>query len=380
MAGDYERTYGQWWDWRGEYETVSIPALRALCEEAYVVAGASRDDAAFLVAGTLDKTVQGDHARGVVYVPATVNAARRGQQDLAAPISVRRHKPGAAVVDGGPLAAGRLVCRRGMQVAIDAARAHGVAVVGARGAAGLLTQFVQMAIDEGMIGLVMTQTGPCVAPLGSYKALLGNGPFAAGVPAHRHDPLIIDMSFTHTSASGVILAAEQNETLPPGLLLDAEGKPTTDPNDFREVNRAKSPTEAGGIGTLTALGNSHKGQAMLMLIGLLSSVLSDTSPPWELAAGANRGTAGSVLIAIDPRALGVDDVAARVDAFLDVIVNARRRDDVAEILYPGRKSQQLRRERYERGTVAVPAPQVQALRALAADIGTPAIMAARAAL
>ena len=376
MAGANDRTYGQWWDWRGAYETLAIEPLRQLCEEAYVVAGASPDDAAFLVAGTLDKTVQGDHARGVVYVPATVNAARRGQQDLAAPISVRRNKPAAAVVDGGPLAAGRLVCRRGMQVAIEAAHEHGAAVVGARGAAGLLTQFVQMAIDEGMVGLVMTQTGPCVAPLGSYKAFLGNGPFAAGVPARRHEPVIVDMSFTHTSASGVILAAEQNEVLPPGMLLDAAGNPTTDPNDFREVNRGKSPTEAGGIGTLTALGNSHKGQAMLMLIGLLSSVLSDTSPPWDLAPGPNRGTAGSVLIAIDPRALGIDDLADRVDAFLDVIVNAPRRDGVAEILYPGLKSQQLRRERYQRGTVAVPAPQVAALRALAAEFATPAILAA----
>jgi LDH2 family malate/lactate/ureidoglycolate dehydrogenase len=206
--------------------------------------------------------------------------------------------------------------------------------------------------------------------LGGYTALLGNGPFAAGVPARRHDPVVLDMSFTQSSASGVLLAAEQGESIPPGALLDPTGSATTDPRDFRNVDRSQSPTEARGDGTLTALGNSHKGYAMIFLIGLLSSVLSDTAPAWDLAPGssAEGAVAGTVLIAIDPLAFGVADPLGAVDAFIDTVTTAPRRDGVAEILYPGMRSQQLRRARRARGWVDVPVPQLDALLALAGEL------------
>ncbi|MEO8691895.1 MAG: Ldh family oxidoreductase [Acidimicrobiales bacterium] len=369
-SADRERTYGQWWDWKGDYTRVSISALTALCVDAYVAAGVAPDDAAFLTEGAIDKTVQGDHARGVIYVPPTVRSIRSGRQDARAAIDVVAARGASGLVTGGPKAIGRLVCRAGMRFAIDSAREHGIGLAAARGGAGLLTQYVTMAIDAGMIGLVMTQTGPCVAPLGSYTALLGNGPFAVGVPARRHDPVVLDMSFTQSSASGVLLAAEQGEAIPAGALLDATGAATTDPRDFRSIDRSQSPTEARGDGTLTALGNSHKGYAMIFLVGLLSSVLSDTAPAWDLAPGssADGAVAGTLLIAIDPLAFGVADPLGAVDAFIDTVTGAPRRDGFDEILYPGMRSQQLRRAHRARGSVDVPAPQLDALLALAGEL------------
>jgi LDH2 family malate/lactate/ureidoglycolate dehydrogenase len=368
---DHERTFGQWWDWKGEYTRVAIPALTDLCVDAYTAVGVAPDDAAFLVAGAVDKSIQGDHARGVIYIPPTVRGIRSGRQDPHALIEVVQSRGASAVVAGGPRAIGRLVCRAGMQFAIDKARDHGIGLAAARGGAGLLTQYTTMAIDADMIGLVMTQTGPCVAPLGGYTALLGNGPFAVGVPAGRNDPVVLDMSFTQTSASGVLLAAEQGQTIPAGALLDANGSPTTDPRDFRFVDRSTSPTDARGDGTLTALGNSHKGYAMVLLIGLLSSMLSDTAPAWDLAPGAatDGAVAGTLLIAIDPHAFGAADPIGAVDSFIETVTAAPRRPGVDEILYPGLRSQQLRRTRRERGSVDLPAPQVDALLALAADLG-----------
>ena len=369
-SSDRARTFGQWWDWKGEYTRVSIPALTALCVDAYRAVGVAPDDAAFLAEGAIDKSVQGDHARGVIYIPPTVRSIRSGRQDARAPIDVVQSRGASGLVAGGPKAIGRLVCRAGMRFAIDKAREHGIGLAAARGGAGLLTQYVTMAIDADMIGLVMTQTGPCVAPLGGYTALLGNGPFAVGVPAGRHDAVVLDMSFTQSSASGVLLAAEQGEMIPPGALLDATGAATTNPRDFRNVDRSQSPTDARGDGTLTALGNSHKGYAMVFLIGLLSSVLSDTAPAWDLAAGATSdgAVAGTLLIAIDPHALGVADPLGAVDAFIDTVTTAPRRAGVDEILYPGMRSQQLRRARRERGWVDIPLPQLDALLELAADL------------
>jgi LDH2 family malate/lactate/ureidoglycolate dehydrogenase len=226
-----------------------------------------------------------------------------------------------------------------------------------------------MAAEAGMVGIMFTQTGPGVAPYGGYQPLLGNAPMAVGIPARNHDPVIMDLCFTQSSASGVLLAASQDGVeIPPGLLLDEHGNPTTNPRDFSDEEH----TRAGSMrvkGTLTPLGNNHKGFAMVFVIGLLASLLSDTDPSWTLIAeGDDKGVGGSVLIAVDPEALNPGDVLGEVDAFIDKVVNAPRKPGVSEINYPGQRSQRMKREAWERDTVDLPASQLEALVALGKDL------------
>ena len=364
-----ERTYGQWWDWDGPFVTLPIDEVRAFGEAAYRLAGASAEDAAFLFGNGLDKAIQGDHARGLVYFPNQIRGALAGTTDLKAPIGVVRERGATAVVSGGKTAPSGLVCREAMKLAIAKAREFGVGIVGATGGAGLLTPFVMMAVEAGMVGIVLTQTGPAVAPIGGYQPLLGNGPLAVGIPSRNRDPVVLDMSFTQSSASGVLLSASQGVQIPPGLLLDQHGEPSTDPRDLT----GEAHEKAGSLtvtGSLTPLGGGHKGFAMLFVIGLLASVLSDTSPPWELAGDVTeRGTHGSVLIAIDAESMNPNDLPGRVDAFIDKVTGAPRKDGVEEILYPGQRSQQLKRERKAGGMVDLPRPHVEAMVKLAGEIG-----------
>lgn len=366
------RTYGQWWEAEGPYVDLAIAPLEAFGTAVYQAVGATEDDARFLFATNLDKALQGDHARGLGKVPGIVRAARDGTFDLSAPIHVVRSSTASAVVDGGKTAHGRLVCRRGMRLAIDMARAHGIAIVGARASGELLTPFVSMAAAEGLVAMAMVQSVPTVAPLGGYQPLLGNAPMAFAVPAEGRDPVILDMSFTQSSASGVLLAAAQGQTVPPGCLLDEQGQPTTDARAFPD-NELIAKT--GGIavrGTLTPLGNNHKGYAMVFMVGLLASVLTDTSPPWDLDWKlAERGTYGTVLIAIDPTALNPNNPAAKVDDYIDHVTTQPRRDDAEGILYPGQRSQELKRERRLAGVVPVPESHVTELERLGVELGIP---------
>ena len=339
---------------------------------AYVSVGATEDDARFLLATNLDKALQGDHARGLGKLPGLIAAARAGTLDVHPRIEVVRERGATALVDGGRAASGRLVCRRAMELAIDKAATLGVGFVGARSSGELLTPYVLQAAEAGMVGMAMVQSVPTVAPFGGHTPLIGNGPFAVAVPGGEHDPVVVDMSFTQSSASGVLLAAEQGQQVPPGVLLDEHGDPTTDATEFPDP--IKTAATGGGIcvrGTLTPLGNSHKGYAMLFTIGLLSHLLTDTDPPWELFYDLpERGRYGTLLIAIDPGAFApADTVGDRVDHYIDTLAGAPRRDGSAEILYPGQRSQQLRRERRESGTMAIPVTHFDALCALAADVG-----------
>ncbi len=369
---DRRRTAGQWWDSTEEMVVVPIGDLERVGVAAYVDAGASSGDARFLFRTNLDKAIQGDHARGLVKVPGLIAQARRGDVDVAPDIQVLRDRPGTAIVDGGTRASGRLVSRAAMALAIEKARATGIAMVGARGSGELLTAYVRQATDAGMIGMAMVQSVPTVAPHGGRGPLLGNAPFAVGIPAGRLDPLILDMSFTESSASGVLMSARQGQPVPPGVLLDEHGEPTTDATEFQDPALAPTYGEFCVRGTLVPLGGGHKGYAMVLVLGLLSSLLSDSSPPWELYYHlSERGRYGTLLWAVDPTALtgtSADDVGQRVDDFLGAVKAAPTREG-GEILYPGERSQLLARERRERGTIAVPRPDADAMDELARELG-----------
>ncbi len=367
------RTYGQWWDSTEPRVRVAIADLERVGRAAYESVGASAEDAAFLTATNLDKAIQGDHARGVGKIPGLIAAARAGKLDMAPNVEIVREHGATAIVDGGPTAFGRLVCKFGIDLAIDKARELGVGFVGARATAELLTPFIQRAVDAGMVAMAMVQSVPTVAPLGGTVPLLGNAPMAWGVPAANREPVICDMSFTQSSASPILTAAEQGEQIAPGLLLDEHGNPTTNAADFPDWDliRATGGTGVAVKGSLVPLGDSHKGFAMVFLIGLLSSLLTDTDPPWTLYHHLpERGRYGTTLLVIDPRRLDASGhVYDKVDAFVDMVTGAPRKAGVDEILYPGLRSQQLKRERRAEGTIAIPESHFAAMRELASSVG-----------
>ena len=162
------------------------------------------------------------------------------------------------------------------------------------------------------------------------------------------------------------------EQIAPGLLLDGDGQATTDARDFPDHELMEQL--GGGFavkGTLLPLGGNHKGAALVFIVGLLSQLLTDTSPPWELFYDLpERGRYGTVLVAVDPAAFGASDEApGKVDDFIDRVTGAPRKSDADEILYPGQRSQQLKRERREAGVVELPASHFEGMCGLARELG-----------
>lgn len=375
-AFDKRRTHGQWWQSTEPFVVLPIAEVERIGRLAYEAAGASPDDAAFLLATNLDKAIQGDHARGLGKLSGLLAAARAGSLDLAPTIETVDRGPAVAVVDGGPTASGRLVCRAAMDLAIAKAGDCGMALVGARASGELLTPYMRQATEAGMIGMAMVQSAPSVAPLGARGPLLGNAPVAVGIPAGDKAPLILDMSLTQSSASGVILAGQQGELTPPGVLLDEDGVPTRDASRFQDQQRAAEHGLMCLRGSLVPLGNSHKGYALVLVVGLLTSLLSDTDPPWELYYDLDeRGRYGTLLWAIDPvriTGLPADEVGRRVDRFLERVKQAPPARDAEEgfdVLYPGERSQQLAAERRRAGRVSIPQSHAEELAALARELG-----------
>lgn len=362
-----ERSTGIWWDVEEEFATVSLPALERVAQAGLEKAGASPGDAAFIVRSYVDKTLQGDHARGVARLPSLVRQGLSGETSFKVKLRIVREKSATALVAAGPKDNHRLIAKQAMELAIEKARKNGIGWVGAPGNAEVLRVPALLATEAGMIGFVTTAGVPNVAPLGGHESILHNGPFSFAIPVAGRDPLVLDMSSTESSAAGVFLAARQGQTVRPGVILDSEGNATTRAADFPDMEALKQGRQTAK-GTLTTLGNSHKSYGLILALGLLCFMTADGCFPWEV--GKQPKEQGAVFAAIDPSAfLPGDEAKQTAKAFLERVKASPLKKGGKAILYPGESSQRLQREKRKAGKVAIPATQYQAFVKLAEELG-----------
>ena len=243
-----------------------------------------------------------------------------------------------AVVDGDS-SLGHVTSVFAMRVAMEKARAQGIAYVGVRnschfGAAGYYTW---LAAREGLIGISMANDIPSVAAPGSRGAILGSNPLSYAIPAGRRRPVLLDMS-TATVAGGKVYAAKmRGEPIPNTWLLGPDGRPTTDPSCYPEA------------GTLTPAAG-HKGYGIALLIEALSGVLTGAEITWKVGSwmwddGQRPTQHGAAFIVIDPRVLtSPEQFGRRMEGLIDEIHASPRADGVDRLLVPG----ELEWETYDR--------------------------------
>ncbi len=65
------------------------------------------------------------------------------------------------------------------------------------------------------------------------KARLGTNPICFAIPSNLDGPLVFDMATSAAAAGKINVATARGEQVPAGWLIDAEGKPSTDPRVLR---------------------------------------------------------------------------------------------------------------------------------------------------
>jgi LDH2 family malate/lactate/ureidoglycolate dehydrogenase len=269
-----------------------------------------------------------------------------------------------ALLDGG-WAFGQLTAERATQVAIDKARAHGIAVVGAVRCnhIGRLGEWAEMGAAQGMIVFLaaggLAGHRPHVAPFGGRSGALGTNPLAFGFPGGSDEipVLLADFATSAVAAGKIMVARAKGVPLPAGNIQDSEGRPTTRPEDY--VNG----------GTLLPFGG-HKGYGLSVVVELLGRVLTGSGAYAEDGRGGDvYGQSGTLVLALDP-GLFRDraDYARDVDATLRGIKAVPPAPGVEEVLLPGEPERRARAER-ERNGVAVEEATLEAIREVARSVG-----------
>ena len=288
---------------------------------------------------------------------------RRIQAGVTSPTFARepvRDTPSFAVFDARS-GWGQVAAARGMRAALAKARANGVGLVVVRdsSSAAAMGHYASLAIAERMIGLAITNGPPLMPPPGGTTRVVGNQGFAIGAPASRHDPLLFDSALSLISTGEIHTAHERGEPLAPGLMLDTQGRPTTDPVAALE-------------GLYVAIGG-HRGFGIALMWEVLTGVLSGgqrVAPDVGAPDVVDRPQGVShFLLAIDPAvAMRYEEFTARVDALIDQVHASPPAEGVSRIYVAGERGFGIARQRARDG-VPLPAPRIEKLRALGDHVG-----------
>lgn len=167
--------------------------------------------------------------------------------------------------------------------------------------------FTEQIARKGMIGIGMTNAPACVAPPGGSKPVLGTNPISMAVPnSDGGVAFAFDQSTSATAIGKVRVAASKGEQVPEGWIIDAQGNPTTEPEDMASL------LSAGGY-----KGFGFGLMAEILAAGLTGSVLSTEAAPLKTPEGPPHDL-GQFYMLIDPVAFGVD-LSARINTLAEAV-------------------------------------------------------------
>ncbi|BAT57621.1 (2R)-3-sulfolactate dehydrogenase (NADP(+)) [Variibacter gotjawalensis] len=257
---------------------------------------ATREDNARSVARALVAAeADGQKGHGFSRVPSYAKQAKVGKVDGNAAPSAALPRPGLIAVDAAHgFAFPALDLATEMLPEVTKSQGIAAAAIKRSHHCGVAGHVVEKLAGEGLVSLVFANTPSAIAPAGGSVGIFGTNPIAFGCPLEGRAPIVIDLSLSKVARGGILAAKQRGEKIPEDWALDADGKPTTDP-------------EAALKGTMAPLGGA-KGATLALMVELLAAGLTGAQFAAEASSfldsdGPPPGT-GQLIIAVDPRAFG----------------------------------------------------------------------------
>ena len=299
---------------------ITIEQERSIIIEILTRLNIPEDDAYIVADVTMDADLKGFTSHGIGRFPQYVKGLKVGTIDPDAEITIEEETAATALLNGNHKF-GHVVTYKGMEIAMKKAEQTGIGLVGIHNSNhfGVAGYYSDMAIMQDMIGVVLANTEPAVAPIGGKEPIIGTNPIAIGIPSNKNY-VSVDMA-TSASARGKLLEAlRKGQKIPENVALDCEGNPTIDP-------------EAALKGSILPFG-AHKGYALAFMVEILAGPLVRAAFGKGVKGTANpdqMSTKGDLIMAIDPsKFVDIDKFKEEVDEFV-----AEIKDSGENIFIPG---------------------------------------------
>ncbi len=264
------------------------------------------------------------------------NRIRSGFMDPATPWKIESETLSTALIDGGN-GLGQVTGYHAMKMTISKAKQCGIGMVTVRNSNhyGIAGYYALMALEDGMIGLSMTNSQPLVAPTYGRTAVLGTNPIAVAAPSGRRFPYLLDMATSAVAYGKIQVYEKKKEKIPIGWGIDEDGNVTNEPSRIKP----------GGHGALLPLGGmeitaGYKGYGLAVLVEILCSVLSGGSFLTQVGGPSRPGPSGvsHFFMAINIEAFRpVFDFKESMDQMIDLLKASPLAIGRDEILVAGEK-------------------------------------------
>ncbi len=290
---------------------ISIEAAMQLVSEVFARVGVSKDAAQSVANALVMAEAEGQVGHGFSRIQDYIAQAKTGKVNATAMPKVLSSTPSYAIVDADhgfafpalEIAFSHLteMANNSGCAAISVIRSHHC---------GTLSQQVERLADAGLVGLMVANSPPAIAPWGASTPLYGTNPIAFSAPRKDAPSLVIDLSLSKVARGKIMAAKKLGHTIPKGWALDAEGNPTTSPQAALE-------------GSMLPIGEA-KGTALVLIVEILAAVLGGANLSKDVssfftAEGKPPGS-GQFLLAFKPAEM--DGFTARLEALLSEIAHA----------------------------------------------------------
>ena len=275
-------------------ETLSLSEIEELAFAALVAAGTSEANARPLAIATAQTEADGVASHGLAYIPIYAEHVQCGKVDGRARPVLDRPRPGMITVDAATGFAHPAISL-GFEALIPMAKAQGIAAMAIRNSynCGVLGLHTKRLAEAGLMALGFTNAPASIAPSGGRVPVVGTNPISVAAPDGKGGAaILIDQSASVIAKSEIMKHSREGKPIPLGWGLDAEGKPTTDPDNALKGSMAP----AGG----------YKGVGLSLIVEMMAAAMTgatlgkDASPFSGPAGGPPR--TGQFFIAIDPGA------------------------------------------------------------------------------
>ena len=318
--------------------------LHAIALRVFEAAGSDRAEAQLIADHLIEANLRGHDSHGVGLIPNYL-------QHLAGGTVVPNRKgrivseDGSLIVYDGERAWGQIAAREAVMAGIAKAHQTGVAVVALRNPhhIGRVGTYGEMCAAAGLVSfhfVNVTDARPAVAPWRGTDARFSTNPVCIAMPGPEPDrPIILDMATSVVAMGKVRVARNKGEEMKPGILLDGEGRPTTNPGVMYRQPR----------GALMTFGE-HKGYALAFVCEMLAGALCGSGTMRPERQGRGTATNGMLTIIIDPLHL-VDRewLAQEIAAMTEYITASPPARPDEPVLIPGDPERRTRAERIAKG-------------------------------
>ena len=338
--------------------TVQASKLIQLGIDIFKAQGVGDDDAEFLVNSLVEANLSGHDSHGAYYFVRYSDRIMEGNIRLDVEPKIVKETPTTAHIDG-QWSMGQLTAKKLTEVAVEKAKEHMVAAVGAFNTnhIGRIGYYTEMAAREGIITTMYVNVGhPIVSAHNGHGPIFGTNPYSASVPVGGDIPFLVDYATSVVAAGKLSVARAAKQKIPTHWTLDKDG------------NANDSPTVLSEGGWLLPFG-LYKGMGLQMVSELLGAVLTGsrvgpsgiTSPP---------SPNGVFMLAVNPEAfVGLDEFVRNTDSLLRQVKNWPALEG-ERVLVPGEPERETKAERLANG-VGLPDDTWAEIMALCKGLGIP---------